>query len=327
MLTRDLLRARRSGGECRTRPTAHGRLERPWDRRVTSTASSPLVLHGRLGQRARLRSGELLLESGREVRRVPVAAIDRVEVRGRGGRRLAVVLTGPENGVPETYLLTSRSRIAVERFATVLSEALPVRDAAEPQVPGPRRVTVERRERRTRPGWRRILAVEPGTAVAAAFCLVMVALLVTGSWAGALCWLFVPLLGGAGVSLTSLGWKTARDGWVLVTRGITVDGRRKNSGSIDHGDTDALYVYLFTDTDGAPRAYRGSNGGRDEEEITYDPRDPGVSQLRRRTVAQLVAGLALLLVLVLPLLAGGVVLGLLAFADLFGFGFWSLGEF
>ncbi|MFB7372374.1 hypothetical protein ACFC0D_21300 [Streptomyces sp. NPDC056222] len=282
---------------------------------MSSTASSPLVLRGRSGRSVRLRNGELLLESRRELRRIPVAAIERVEVCGRGGRRLAVVLTGSGDGAAETYLLASRSSVAVARFVAVLNEALPVRDADELRTPGSLGVTAERRER---PWWSRVREVRPGTAVAVAFCVVLAVLLIAGAWAGALCWIFVPMLTGAGVSLAGLGWKPAREGWVLVTRGITVDGYRKNSGSVDGGDPDALYVYLFSDADGVPRGYRGSNGGRDEEEITYDPRDPGVCQLRRRTVAQLLVGALVLLVLALPLLAAGAALGLLTFVDLLG---------
>ncbi|MFD3533289.1 hypothetical protein [Streptomyces sp. NPDC058664] len=291
---------------------------------MTSTASSPLVLHGRFGRRARLRSGELLLESRRELRRIPVAAIERVEARGRGGRTLAVVLTGPGSGSgeAETYLLGSRSPAAVARFVALLDEALPVRDADEPRTPGSRQVTVERRARREGTGWSRVREARAGTVAAVGFCLVMAVLLFAGAWEGALYWVFVPLLAGAGVSLAGLGWTSARQGWVLVTRGITVDGRRKNSGSVDTGDPDALYVYLFTDADGVPRGYRGSNGGRDEEEITYDPRNPAVCQLRRRTTAQFLAGSAVLLVLALPLLATGAGFGLLSLADLFGL--WSL---
>ncbi|MFF1510358.1 hypothetical protein [Streptomyces sp. NPDC058326] len=286
---------------------------------MTPKASSPLVLHGRFGRRARLRNGELLLDSRRELRRIPVAAIERVEARGRGGRRLAVVLTGAGAGeAAVTYLLDSRSRFAVERFLAVLDEALPERDADEPRTPGSRQVTVERRGRPEGSGLSRLREVRAGTMAAVVFCLVLAALLITETWEGALYWVFVPLLAGAGVSLTALGWTSARQGWVLLMRGITVDGQRENSGSLDAGDPDALYVYRFIDADGVPRCYRGSNGGRDEEEITYDPRDPAVCQLRRRTTAQLLAGTALLLVLALPLLAAGTALGLLAGAELFG---------
>ncbi|MFF4168645.1 hypothetical protein [Streptomyces sp. NPDC001744] len=285
---------------------------------MTSATTSPLVLHGLLGRRARLRSGELLLGSRRELRRIPVAAIERVEVRGPGGRTLAVVLTGQEPETARTHALTSLGPGAVRRFAAVLREALPVRDGAELHVSGSALVTTEPLDR---PG---LPAVRPGVAVAAAFFLVMAALLVTEDWTGAFCWLFVPMTVGGGVALAALGGKPVREGWVLAVRGITVDGHRKNSGSVDRGDPDALYVYLFTDAEGAPGVYRGSNGGRDEEEIVYDPRNPGVNQLRRRNAAQLAAGLVVLLVLALPLLAGGTALGLTALADLFGLTTYTL---
>ncbi|MET9952506.1 hypothetical protein ABZ135_13305 [Streptomyces sp. NPDC006339] len=300
---------------------------------MTSTTSSPLVLRGFLGRRVRLRSAELLWETRAAVRRIPVAAVARVEVRGRGGRTLVVVLTegreqdqdqgegqgeggdGGEEGTgggPVTYTLHAYSAAATRLFADAVRGALPVRDADQPRPSGARLVTVERRPAPVRP--RRI---RPDVVAAVAFCLVLAALVVTASWAGAFAWVLVPLAGGAGVSLTSLGWKPAREGWILAVRGITVDGRRKNSGAVDAGDPDALYVYLFDDAEGVPRAYRGSNGGRDEEEIVYDPRNPAISQLRRRNAAQLCAGAAVLVLLALPLLAGGAALGLFALADLF----------
>ncbi|MFE8940594.1 hypothetical protein ACFYNX_24285 [Streptomyces sp. NPDC007872] len=280
---------------------------------MTSIISSSLVLRGTLGRRARLRSGELLLRSGREVRRIPVAAIERVEVRGLRGRTLVVVLTGQEPDAARTHRFASLRPTAVKRFATVLREALPVRDTAELALSGPSLVRVEALER---PG---LPSVRWDVAVVVAFFLVLAALLITRSWTGAVLWPLVPTLVGAGVSLTELGWKPVREGWILAVRGITVDGRRENSGSVDAGDSDASYVYLFTDAEGAMRAYRGTNGGRDEEEILYDPRNPGVNQLRRRNAAQFVIGLVLLVVLVLPLLGGGVALGLSILADLFGF--------
>ncbi|MEE1755451.1 hypothetical protein [Streptomyces sp. SP18CS02] len=288
---------------------------------MASTTSSPLVLRGPFGRRARLRSGELLLESRSGVRRIPVGAVERVEVRGRFGRTLAVVLTADEPGGATTYTQRSYSAPATDRFAAAVRRALPVRDAEEPRPDGALSVTSERRSRRgRRPVPERLRGIRPGTALAVAFCLVLAALLATRSWGGALTWVFVPLLVGAGVSLAPVGWKPVREGWILATRGITVEGHRRNSGAIDAGDTTAMYVYLFDDAEGTPRAYRGVNGGRDDEEITYDPLDPGIAQLRRRNAAQLALGSAVLLVLVLPLLGGGLALALLSFADLLGGG-------
>ncbi|WP_225801898.1 hypothetical protein [Streptomyces sp. NK15101] len=68
----------------------------------------------------------------------------------------------------------------------------------------------------------------------------------------------------------------------------------------------------------------GYERGRDEEEIVYDPRNPGVNRLRHRNAAQFAAGPAFLLVPVLPLVGGGVALGLVALADLFGFGSFTV---
>ncbi|MFF5392925.1 hypothetical protein ACFY5H_32080 [Streptomyces sp. NPDC013012] len=280
---------------------------------MTSTISSPLVLRGIFGQRARLRSGELLLRSRREVRCIPVAAIERVEVRGPRNHTLVVVLTAQEPDTAQIYRFTSLSPTSVKCFAAVLQEALPVRDKAEMGLHGPSLVRVEALDH---PG---LPAVRRDVAIVVAFFVVLAALLTTQSWLGACFWLCVPMLVGGGVSLTALGWKPVSEGWILAARGITVDGQRKNSGSVDAGDPNALYVYLFTDAEGSMCAYRGTNGGRDEEEIVYDPRNPGVNQLRRRNAAQFATGLVLLLALALPVLGGGVALGLFALADLFGF--------
>ncbi|MGW1116427.1 hypothetical protein ACWD5B_04845 [Streptomyces tanashiensis] len=254
-----------------------------------------------------------MLRSRKEVRRIPLTAIERVEVGGFRGRTLAVILTGPEPDAVREHRFVSLRPAAVNRFAAVLREALPVRDGAEMGAAGSSLVIVEPLERPGLPALRRDVFV-PVT-----FCLVMAALLATRSWIGVFCWVFVPMLVGAGISLLEVGWKPVREGWILAVRGVTVDGQRKNSGSVDAGDPDALYVYLFTDAEGALCAYRGTNGGRDEEEIVYDPRNPGVNQLRRRNAAQFVIGLAFLLTVVLPLLGCGVAFGLMALADLLDF--------
>ncbi|MFJ9704358.1 hypothetical protein [Streptomyces sp. NPDC101234] len=111
---------------------------------MTEIDSSPLVLHGRRRSAARLRSGVLLREQGGVRRRIPVAAIERVEVRGRTGRELAVFLTSndPRPAAPGRSLV-SRSAPAVREFAEAPRRALPVRDAAEPRPDGASLVSVE----------------------------------------------------------------------------------------------------------------------------------------------------------------------------------------
>ncbi|MER5749299.1 hypothetical protein [Streptomyces sp. NPDC002088] len=52
---------------------------------MASTDTSPLVLRDRRRSAARLRAGVLLLDAGGGRRRIPVAAIERVDVSGSGG--------------------------------------------------------------------------------------------------------------------------------------------------------------------------------------------------------------------------------------------------
>ncbi|MEU6325497.1 hypothetical protein [Streptomyces sp. NPDC047009] len=59
---------------------------------MTSTETSSLVLHGKGRASARLRDGVVLLEADGVRRRIPVAAIERVDVHGARVRRLTVVL-------------------------------------------------------------------------------------------------------------------------------------------------------------------------------------------------------------------------------------------
>ncbi|MFE9098590.1 hypothetical protein [Streptomyces sp. NPDC007264] len=86
------------------------------------------MLHGKGRASARLRDGAVLLKADGVRRRIPVAAIERVDVHGAGGRRLTVVLTGDE---PVAYHLRCRSAPAVHEFAHAVSRALPTRDADE----------------------------------------------------------------------------------------------------------------------------------------------------------------------------------------------------
>lgn len=111
---------------------------------MASTGTSSLVLHGRRRASVRLRDGVVLLEAEGLRRRIPVAAIERVDVHGANGRRLTVVLTGDE---PVAYHLRCRSAAAVHEFAQAVRRALPVRDADEPRPDGVGPVTEEPLER------------------------------------------------------------------------------------------------------------------------------------------------------------------------------------
>ncbi|MGP4089585.1 hypothetical protein [Streptomyces sp. KR55] len=111
---------------------------------MTSTETSSLVLHGRRRASVRLRDAVVLLEADGVQRRIPVAAIERVDVHGPKGRRLTVVLTGDE---PVAYHLRCRSAPAVHEFAHAVRRALPVWDADEPRPDGAGLVTEEPLER------------------------------------------------------------------------------------------------------------------------------------------------------------------------------------
>lgn len=270
--------------------------------RVTSIDTSPLVLHGRRRSAARLRSGLLLLDGGGVHRRIPVTAIERVDVNGAGGRRLTIVLTGAE---PQTFSVTSRSAPAVREFAEAVRRALPVRDAGEPRPDGAGLVTVAPLER---PG------LEPKRvlwwALGAVWALLALVLLVKGPADGFLCWLFSPVV-VAGWMAVRGGAAIVREAWALRVRGITVEGRLERSWD-HHGDNGTVtqYVYAYEDANGVSRTRSGSEGGADRVEIVYDARDPEITKVGRHTLGNLVGSLLLFVILALPLLLLG--LGLLA---------------
>lgn len=106
-------------------------------------------------------------------RRIPAAAIERVDVDGATGRQLTIVLTGD---APVTYRFISRSAPAVREFARVVHRALPVRDADEPQPDGAGLVTEEPLERAAP---NRVPLLWWG--LAAGYALVLVLLLVKGA--------------------------------------------------------------------------------------------------------------------------------------------------
>ncbi|MEU9452764.1 hypothetical protein [Streptomyces sp. NPDC048277] len=279
---------------------------------MTEIDSSPLVLHGRRRSAARLRSGVLLLEQGGVRRRIPVAAIERVDVRGRRGRALAVVLTSRDpRPDPPGYVLVARSSPVVRDFAEVLRRALPARDTAEPDSGGAALVSVEPMER---PG------LEPRpvalAALGVAYALIAVALVARGpgeratvSWG-----VGVPAVLAPGVAALVAGVRYARDAVVLRARGITVEGRLEYSYGTGSGE-DAIthYVYSYVDAHGVRRSRSGTEGGAREVEIVYDPEDPeGTTKVGRRTGWQLAGGVLGAGLLGLPMILVG--LGMVAIA-------------
>ncbi|MET7370215.1 hypothetical protein ABZS61_30945 [Streptomyces sp. NPDC005566] len=161
---------------------------------MTSTEMSSLVLHGRRRASARLRDGAVVLEMDCVRRRIPVTAIERVDVHGTRGRRLTVVLTGDE---PAAYHLRCRSATAVHEFAQAVRRALPVRDADEPRPNGVELVT-EKPLERVAPNRVRLLWWGLG----GLYLLVLVLLLVKGAFNGVapvVLWTVAPLLIAGGV--------------------------------------------------------------------------------------------------------------------------------
>ncbi|MFC7219242.1 hypothetical protein ACFQLX_13850 [Streptomyces polyrhachis] len=111
---------------------------------VSKSAASPLILHGRSGTRARLDGDAFVLEQGGALRRIPLSAIARVEIAGRGDRTLRVTLTAAPGDQPAHHAVRCASAPAVRAFAAALTEAVPVRDAAERQAERAARVPLER---------------------------------------------------------------------------------------------------------------------------------------------------------------------------------------
>ncbi|MFK0112462.1 hypothetical protein [Streptomyces sp. NPDC091217] len=285
---------------------------------MTEIDSSPLVLNGRRRSAARLRSGVLLLEQGGVRRRIPVAAIERVEVRGRTGRELAVVLTSndPCPAAPG-HSLVSRSAPAVREFAEALRRALPARDATEPRPDGASLVSVEPMER-PGPEPRQVALV----ALGAGYALIAVALVARGAGEQAVVsWLVgVPLVLAQGVAALVGGVRRVRDAVVLRARGITVEGRLEYSYGTGSGE-DAVrrHVYSYVDAHGVRRERDGTEGGAQEVEIVYDPGDPeGATKVGRGTGWQLTGGVFVAVLLGLPMTLVGLGMAASALAALRG---------
>ena len=279
---------------------------------MTEIDTSPLVLHGRRRSAARLRAGVLLLETGGVRHRIPVAAIDRVDVSGPGGRVLTVALAtaradpaGPSDSAdraPVTYSLTSRSAPAVAAFAEAVRRALPVRDADEPRPEAEMEVSVEPVER-PGPDLRRVILWTLGLTLV----LVTVVLVARGADERAVVfWLVGPVLLGAGGPALVGGVGMVGQAVVLRGRGITVEGRLKWSYEVGTGEDAVMHhTYEYVDALGTTRTRSGRDGGADAVEIMYDPEDPeGTTKVGRGVAGHLALGL-MFLALGLPTAAAG----------------------
>ncbi|MET9441305.1 hypothetical protein [Streptomyces sp. NPDC006610] len=103
--------------------------------------TSPLVPADRLGATARLCAGEAPPERRGLRHRIPVAAVERVEAGGRGGRTLILTVVAPD---PPPRIAAAGAP-AVAAFAGAVRRRPPDRDAA-----GPRPAVAVERVRRLR---------------------------------------------------------------------------------------------------------------------------------------------------------------------------------
>ncbi|MFF0191017.1 hypothetical protein [Streptomyces sp. NPDC005244] len=272
---------------------------------MTSTETSSLILHGRRRASVRLRDGAVLLAADGVQRRIPVEAVERIDVHGPKGRRLTVVLTGDESAA---YHLQCRSAPAVHEFAQAVRLVLPIRDAAEPRLPGAELVTEVPLERakpnRIRQRW---------WGLGSAYVVVLVLLLVTrAGMVPVLLWVAAPeAIGGGGFGV-HIGWKILREAWAMRTRGITVEGLLQRSHWYNGVEQ---FTYAYIDNQGEQRELTSSERGAERAEITYDPADPETAQVGRSTTGWVVFG-AVLILLFGPLLLAGVGSAVAAVASL-----------
>ncbi|WP_329142875.1 hypothetical protein OG275_00550 [Streptomyces niveus] len=251
------------------------------DASTASEVTSSVILPGRRrGVATRLEQGVLTMESRAFERRIPVAAIERVEITGAKGRSLVLVLTAPEKAHAESWKVDSRSAPAVRAFADALRLLLPVRDAGEVRTDGALLVTRVPVEKPTI-GWRRAaLRLLVSLYLLAAAAMLVGGLLGAYEWYAALaCWLIgslaIPIRHGV-----SAGWDMAREAWRLRTSGVLVEGRKSYYGS-----------YEFTDLDGRIRSLRDSYESEERVRVLYDPADPQqTAQVGHRTAGTLAFG-------------------------------------
>ncbi|MFF9209456.1 MULTISPECIES: hypothetical protein [unclassified Streptomyces] len=254
---------------------------------MTSYDTAPHVLHGRRGRAARLSGAELLLDTAGLRRRIPLAAIERVETGGAGDRVLTVVLRTDGTRPPPAYSLTARRAPQAAAFAQRVSAA---GAAAGEWPPGgaPDAVREEPLKRGTRRPRSRWWWVVP-TVYLAGF----VALVAAGAGAGALFgWLVVPLLLAPAVVAVLGGAELVRQGRALRARGVVAQARLARTYALHGEDSGEGCVYLYVDGRGHAHEWRGRGSAAERVEILYDPDDPEVARLGRGAVGRMVQGVA-----------------------------------
>jgi hypothetical protein len=241
-----------------------------------STASVAILPGQRRGSEARLEQGVLILGSPVLERRIPVAAIERVEAAGPKGHSLVVVLTAPDADRPDSWTVNGRSAPAVHAFAQALRQVLPVRDATESRADGALLVT-DVPVTKPPTDWRRTaLRISVSLYLLLAAVMLIAGVLGGYEWYGAVvCWLAgsiaVPLRHGV-----RAGGEMIREVWRLRTCGILVEGRRLYAGT-----------YEFTDAEGRIHSLTGTSESADRVEILYDPEGQAPAQVGRGTVGTL----------------------------------------
>ncbi|MFE0325244.1 hypothetical protein ACWEWI_06220 [Streptomyces sp. NPDC003753] len=270
-----------------------------------------VVLRGR-GTTARLRAGDLLLEGSGVRRRIPLEAVERVEAGGPRGATLVLILTSGGSR-PQTYEVHSGSPPAVRAFAATVAEAMPVRDADERRGDGSRLVGVE-----PLPDKPKLLDSFPrGLLIGAGVwlpVLVVILVRVEDKERDGVLWMVAPLLSLPGAMAVHALWTGIRDALVLPRRGITVVGRLVDT-EVDSEGNPSTYVYEFTGVDGRVHLHRGSFGGEESIEITYDPARPARSRVHGHAAASAVWTF-FCVVLGVPMFVAGATMSLVPLLDL-----------
>ncbi len=275
------------------------------------TALRPaVVLHG-TRYTARLDGDEVVLTRRRSTHRIPVTAIDRIDVRP--GRVDVVLLAA--GGEARVYPVAHHNGAAAEAFARTAATALPER-AADLSVDGAALVTTtvepHRRGSLTRPfdSWRKMLAWFYLAGLVSPFLAGSVTSEHRIASKPALAWMItLPITVLVVIGLRDFT-SSLRIGWLLYRRGITVTARV--TGHDDDGDAESpshYARYAFTDAKGVDRRHTAKDQPGyvrgDTVDICYDPADPGL--VRRR--AGLGRRLAWGTFLGLPLVLAAAVLG------------------
>ncbi|WP_031513174.1 hypothetical protein [Streptomyces sp. NRRL F-5123] len=282
-----------------------------------------LVLRGRLVT-ARLQGDAVVLRRpwGRSETHVPLAAIEAVRTRRRSGpgasggakRVTEIVLASASAGsAPVVYTVGSPNAEAARVFASTVTAALPVHDAAEPRADGAELVrTLPRETAGKKEGGRpaRVRSRPLLSAGGALFVLGLVPAAAAGRSGPALAvvWAvgYAPFLVLCAVS--RVVYRITADWWWLRRRGTTVLAtfQKKMYGTGSDGETTVTDVYAYSDALGRERTYVG--GGRPVTaeprriEVTYDPLDPDRAAARNGPAVRAVQFLAYV-VLGLPVVA------------------------